>query len=113
MRARQMARPAANRDLACIGPKHAAEDANERRFAGAILADKRMDLARHHLEGDAIKRRRRPEPFANVLGAGRYVIHAQPLSPELREGITERQKRSMSRQKRSVQPPSHSPVSMS
>jgi hypothetical protein len=96
MRAGEMALPPADRDLSFVWPNHAAENANERRFAGAILADKRVDLARHHLETDAIKRRRRPEPFANVLGAGRYVIHAQPLSPELRDGITERQKPSMS-----------------
>ena len=85
MRARQMAFPAADRHLPVVRPNDAAEDAHKRRFAGAILADQRVNLTRHHLETDAIKRRRRPEPFANVLGAGRYVIHAQPLSPELRD----------------------------
>ena len=86
----------ADRHLPGVGPYDAAEDAHKRRFAGAVLADQRVNLTRYHLEIDAIKRRRRPEPFAYVLGAGRYLIHKQPLSPELRDRITERQKRSMS-----------------
>ena len=86
MRAREMAFPTADCDAPVVRPNDAAQDAHQRRFAGAILTDKRVNPARHHLETDAIKRRRRPEPFANVLGAGRYVIHAHPLSPEPRDG---------------------------
>jgi hypothetical protein len=55
-----------------------------------------VDLARHHLEVDAIKCRRRPEPFPDVPGAGRYIVHCNHVSSEVSERITPLQKRSIS-----------------
>ena len=37
-------------DLAGIRPVHAAKNANQRRFASAVLADQRVDFSRHHVE---------------------------------------------------------------
>ena len=54
-------RLAVDRDLARVGPMHAAENADQRRFAGAVLADQRVDFARHHVEIDAVERARRAE----------------------------------------------------
>ena len=92
VRARQAALAAADRHPAFVGPDGAAEDAHQRRFAGAVLADQRMDFAGQHLEIDAIERCGRPEALANSVGAGRYVVHAHLLS--LRNRITEAKNRS-------------------
>ena len=47
--------------LALIGPVHAAEDADQCRFAGAVLAHQRVDFARQHVEIDVIERARGAE----------------------------------------------------
>ncbi len=72
---------AADRDLAPVGPMHAAKNAHQRRFSRAVLADERVHLARQHVERDAIERPRRAELFADVAGAGRRKGHARD-SPE-------------------------------
>ena len=43
-------------DRAAIGLLRAGEDLEERRLAGAVLAEQRMDLARQHLEVDIVER---------------------------------------------------------
>ena len=44
-----------DRDLSRVGPMHAAENVHQSRFAGAILTDKRMHLARRHVEMDVVE----------------------------------------------------------
>ena len=92
VRARQAALASVDRHPAFVGPDGAAEDAHQGRFAGAVLADQRMDFAGQHLEIDAVERRGRPEALANGVGAGRHVVHAHLLS--LRNRITEAKNRS-------------------
>ena len=41
-------------DLAGIGLQHAIDDLDQRALAGAVLAEKGMDLTRHDLQIDAI-----------------------------------------------------------
>src|SRR5205814_902294 len=45
----------------------AAQDFHERRFAGAVLAGQRDDLARMHLQFHCIQRDHAGEPFADLL----------------------------------------------
>ena len=52
---------AVNRDFTAVGAMHAAEDPHQRRLAGAVFADQRMNFARHRLEIDAVERARRAE----------------------------------------------------
>src|SRR5215468_3198832 len=64
-----------NRDLPSIGPVHAAEDADQGRFARPILADERMNLARSDVKADAIERNGRAKTLLDVLRARRCLAH--------------------------------------
>ena len=75
VRAAEVIGLAINRDLALIGPVHAAQNPRQRRFAGAVLADQGVDLARHHVEIDTIERARRAELLGDAARAGRRSIH--------------------------------------
>ncbi len=79
MRACKPARLAADRDDAAIRPMHPAEDVRQRRLAGAVLADQRVDLARHDVEGDVVERQRRAELLAQARRAHRRMAHGLPL----------------------------------
>ncbi len=59
-------RHAAQSHPAAIGPLGAAEDFHERRFAGAVFADQRMDLAGAQCQIDAAQGVRRAETLAHV-----------------------------------------------
>ena len=48
-------------DVAAVGRVDAGENFDQRRLAGAVLAEKRMDLAASHIEIDAIECKRRGE----------------------------------------------------
>ena len=52
-RARRRERLSAPADLAAIGPDQPGEDLQQRRLAGAVLADERVRLALRHIEADA------------------------------------------------------------
>ena len=54
-------------DLAGIGLVHAGKDLDQRRLAGAVLAEKRMDLAAADVEIDVVERPRRGEPLDEAL----------------------------------------------
>ncbi len=75
VRAGEMAEPAVDEDLAAVGTMHAAEDADQRRLAGAVLADDGMDLAEADVEIDAVERDRRAEVLADGLGACGRMAH--------------------------------------
>jgi hypothetical protein len=60
---------------AAIGTPDAAQNADQRGFAGAILADDGMDLAGADVEVDAVEGDRRAEMFAHALSAGGRVAH--------------------------------------
>ena len=52
---------AVERDLAAVGLVHAVEHLHQRALAGAVLAEKRMDLAGAHAELDGVVGPQRPE----------------------------------------------------
>ena len=56
-------------DGAGIGVQHAGSDADQRRFAGAVLADDGVNLAGHDQHVDAFERLHRPETLAHVRQA--------------------------------------------
>ena len=71
-------------DDAAVGTMDAAQDADQRRFAGAVLPDDGVDFAQRHVEVDAVERHRRAEPFADALSAdGRtgHRINAEGMPP--------------------------------
>ncbi len=87
MRAREVAGYAVHLDLPAIGPVYAGQDANERRLAGAVLTDDRVNFAKPNVEVDPVERKRGAEVLAHVLGAGgrrhglRMVVSAQRRRP--------------------------------
>src|SRR6516165_4249824 len=79
-------RPAVEEDATRIRPVEAGDDLDQRRFAGAVLAHERMDLARAELERDAIERPHAGEGFADRIDLKRHqpapaVTARQRLSP--------------------------------
>jgi hypothetical protein len=75
VRAREMAKPAVDEDIAAVWTMHAAEDADQGRLAGAVLADDGVDLAKGHVEVDAVERDRRAELLADRFGACGRMAH--------------------------------------
>ncbi len=53
-------------DAAGIGSQHAGGNADQRRFAGAVLADDGMNLAGHDQNVDAFERLHRAEALAHA-----------------------------------------------
>ena len=53
----------AHEDLARVGLIEPGEDLDQRRLAGPVLADKRVDLARHDCQADAIQGKRAEKPL--------------------------------------------------
>ena len=85
MRAGEAARAAVDRDLAAIRPMHAAEDAHQRRLAGAVLADQRVDLARHRRRS---RRRRARASRRNAFDIPRALAAGSAMPPIApRQGI--------------------------
>ncbi len=60
-------RLAAPADLAGVGLDQSGEDLQQRRLAGAVLADERMRLALGHVEADAAQRVDGAKRFLNVV----------------------------------------------
>ena len=58
---------AVDQNLSGIGPEQAAEDLDERGFAGTVLAQEGQDLAAMHVEAHALQGTRRPEALGDVL----------------------------------------------
>ena len=75
-------------DRAAVGTIHAAQDADERRFAGAVLADDGMDFAERDVEVDIVERDRRAEPLADVFNAGGGMGHDGTVSRRSLPGLT-------------------------
>jgi hypothetical protein len=74
-RAGEMAGLAGDENIAAVGTMHTAEDADERRLAGAVLADNGVDLAERHVEVDAVERGGRAELLADASDARRGMTH--------------------------------------
>ena len=66
---------AIDQHLSAIGPEQAAEDLDERGFAGAVLAQKRHDLAATDIEAHALQGTRRPEALGNVFEPEKPLGH--------------------------------------
>ena len=62
---------------------HAGEDLDQRRFAGAVVADQRHDLAGMHVEIDVGQRRNRAE----ILGDAAQAEHQFAPSLRFSDGI--------------------------
>ena len=62
-------RPAFDFDRASVEAVDAAEDLDERRLAGAVLPEQRMNLARPHLKADAAQRPHAAEGLRHALDA--------------------------------------------
>ena len=60
---------------AVVGTVHAAENADQRGLAGAVLADDGVDLAEADVEVDAVERERRAELLADACCARRRMGH--------------------------------------
>src|SRR5262249_6817862 len=58
-----------------VGLVHAAEDTDQRGFAGAVLADDGVDFAEPDVEVDAVERERGAESFADAFDAGGRMGH--------------------------------------
>ncbi len=70
-------------DLALVGPVEAREDVRQRRLAGAVLTEQRVNLARRRLEVDVVVRDHPREPLDDSLeldGGRGGRRHGQPLT---------------------------------
>ena len=66
---------------------HAGDDLDQRRFAGAVLAEQRMDLARAHVEVDVLERSDAGERLGDAGhgddgGRGRILVSQACSSPD-------------------------------
>ena len=62
--------------------EQAAEDADERRFAGAVRTEQTEDLAARNLQRDVVERAKRAEVFRDVLHVDADLgAHALPFTP--------------------------------
>ena len=75
-RPRERDRPAVEAQLAAVGAEGAREDLQQRRLAGAVLADERVRLARRNVEADAAERAHGAERLADVAEGDRGGAHA-------------------------------------
>jgi len=58
--------PAVDQDLATVGGVEAIEDRHQRRLAGAVLSQQRMDLAGTNVEVDSVVGDDRAEPLRDA-----------------------------------------------
>jgi hypothetical protein len=65
-RRRELHRLISQADLPLSGTVHAGKDLDQRRLAGAVVAEQAMDLARLHREGHAVERDHRAEILADI-----------------------------------------------
>ena len=68
-------------DLAGIGAVHAGEDLDQRRLAGAVLAEQRVHLAGAHVEVDRVERERAGEALGQRLVTSRSAGSALVIGP--------------------------------
>ena len=61
-----MTRLAGQQDLAAVGLVHAGHDLDQRRLAGAVLAEQRMDFAGVERERHVLQRLRGVEPLGDA-----------------------------------------------
>ena len=75
-------------DLSPVGPVEPVEDVHQRRLAGSVLAEQRVDLAPAHVERDLVVGDDARELLADVPHLEDEVVgHVRcPLHPETREG---------------------------
>ena len=66
MRRARCDRLAVDQDLALVRPVHAGEDLDQRRFAGAVVADEPERLAALDVEADALQRMDAGIPFVQI-----------------------------------------------
>src|SRR6185295_8915240 len=66
-------------DDAAVGTMDATQDADQRGFAGAVLADDGVDFAKRHSEVDAVERDRRAESFAPILATRRSTTPRESI----------------------------------
>jgi len=70
-------------DVSSIGVMLAAEDLTQRRLAGAVLSDQRVNLALSNIEIDAISHDRRAETLDDALETNRRLLR-RGIAPGLR-----------------------------
>ena len=75
-------RPAVERDRARVGFVDAGQDLDQRRLAGAVLAEQRVDLAAPHVEIDVVERQRRGEALDEARSSSE-----QPARRRVLEGM--------------------------
>ena len=78
-RARKVPRRAVDPNRAAVGTPDPAENADQRGFAGAVLADDGMNFPSGDIEVDAVKGDRRAEMLGHAFGAGGRMAHARRL----------------------------------
>ena len=71
-------RAPADRDGAAIGRFGAGHDLDQRRLAGAVLANQRVDFARANIERDAIERAGAGERLGDGLSREQDGVHGRP-----------------------------------
>ena len=71
---------AVDEHLPAVRPEQAAQHLDEGRFAGAVLAQERHDLAAAHVERDALQRPRGAERLGDVVEAQDALGHLSPSS---------------------------------
>jgi hypothetical protein len=67
-------------DFASVRPMHSAENADQGRFSGSVLAHERVHLACQYIEIYVNKSSRRAEVFGNTEDASRRFCHASAAS---------------------------------
>ena len=84
----RLERHAADLDPALIGAMNPVQDLEDRRLAGAVSAEQRMDLAGKDFEADVVKRPHTPKGLGNAGHAdsggsgGHPTFSHTPLLPE-------------------------------
>ena len=72
-----------------VRPVGAGDDLDERRFAGAVLADEGVDLAGGQVERDALKRLHAAEGFGDV-GQTKKRLHPRTSADEMSDLVSTR-----------------------
>ena len=67
-----------NSDPSLIRAVNATENADQRRFAGSVLADERVNFTRRDVKVDAVKGGGRAEALVNVARACGRLTHQRP-----------------------------------